>query len=358
MFVVAGSVVLAAIAAGVLYLAGVEHFHWAVVRPLLRPGFVRAYLADARLRRLIRLMNDEQQERDDAFAIFWNASKTELISKRIFRPVEMYGVLRYMYRPEVHTLQFVTGADGVYRGMEMEDSPALRQVLATLDTRRLAAASYDRLGFRRIDSRLSRECATRVLFIGDSFTDGVGVNDNDTFVNQYGHMVRDRLRLAVCPINAGVEGYGTLEESYVLDTYFDAFGRPPLVVVMHYVNDVADDEEAVLRGAVSESDPRWQVSLSYLDRMIGRARRAGASILVGAIPTFPQFAAPETRRNYQDILRRFCEARAVRFVDLFDPLERFGPDLAYFDDDPHWTASGHRAVAATLFEATRDLLGP
>ena len=72
---------------------------------------------------------------------------------------------------------------------------------------------YDRLGFRRVDPELTHDCATRVLFLGDSFTDGVGVNDNETFVNRYGHLVRERLRLSACPINAGVEGYGSLEES-------------------------------------------------------------------------------------------------------------------------------------------------
>jgi lysophospholipase L1-like esterase len=354
--VVVASVVLASVAATGLFIVGVKHSHWAVVRPLLGPGFVRAYLADPRLRQLIDVMKEEQVERADAFAVFWGAGGTELISKRIFRPVEMYGAARYMYRPDVRTLQFVTGASGLYRAMEMEDTPSLRRALAGLDTRRLAEASYDRLGFRRVDPELTHDCATRVLFLGDSFTDGVGVNDNETFVNRYGHLVRERLRLSACPINAGVEGYGSLEESYVLGAYFEAFGRPPLIVLMHYANDVDDDEDAVIRGAVGEADPRWTTSLSYLDRIADAARAHGASLLIAAVPPARQFATPDSRRHYQDVLRRFCELRGIRFVDLFDSINRSGPGLAYFQDDPHWTPAGHRVVAETLFSATRDML--
>ena len=354
--VVVASTVLATAVAGGLYLAGVKHFHWAVIRPLLGPGFVRAYLADPRLRQLIQVMNDEQVERTDAFAVLWGASNTELMSRRLFRPVEMYGVPRYMYRPGVKTLQFVTGAAGLYRALEMEDSPALRRALSGLDTRRLAEASYDHLGFRHVDAELTRDCATRVLFLGDSFTDGVGVNDSETFVNRYGHLARERLRLRVCPINAGVEGYGSLEESYVLETYFDAFGRPPLIVVMHYANDVADDENAVIDGSIAETDRRWKTSLSYLDRIARWAGSAGASVLVVAIPPARQFSQPASRRYYQDVLHRFCDRHGIGFVDLFDRIGQSGPRGAYFDDDPHWSPAGHRVVAEALLEATQGLL--
>jgi lysophospholipase L1-like esterase len=356
LLVVLTSVLLAVVAGGGLYLAAVKHLHWAVVRPLLGSGLVRAYLTDPSFRQLLQVMDDERSERANSFAVFWGADNTELVSKRLFRPVEMYGVHRYMYRPDVKTLQFVAGASGVYRAMEMEDTPALRRALSGLDTKRLAEASYDRHGFRRVDADLSRDCTARVLFLGDSFTDGSGVNDAETFVNRYGHLVRDRLGLSICPINAGVEGYGSLEESYVLETYFDTFARPPLIVLMHYANDVADDVDAVLGGALAESDAKWQTSLDYLSRMEAFAHRAHATLVIAAIPPAGQFSTTWTRRNYQEVLRRFCARQRVPFVDLFDSLERFGSGRAYFDDDPHWTPAGHQVVAEALYEATWTML--
>ena len=64
------------------------------------------------------------------------------------------------------------------------------------------------------------------LFLGDSFTDGLWVNDADTFVNVYGHIVRERAGVKLCPVNAGVNGYGSLEEAYLLEHDFESAGRP------------------------------------------------------------------------------------------------------------------------------------
>jgi len=114
----------------------------------------------------------------------------------------------------------------------------------------------------------------------------------------------------------------------------------------------------VIRGAVGEADPRWTTSLSYLDRIAATARAHGASLLIVAIPPSTQLAAPETRRHYQDVLRRFCDREGVRFVDLLDTLgERDVRDI-YIEHDPHWTAKGHEAVAEILYERTKDLLPP
>jgi len=157
-------------------------------------------------------------------------------------------------------------------------------------------------------------------------------------------------------LEAGVDGYGSLEESFVLDTYYETFGRPPLIVVMHYPNDVDDNEFVVIRGAVGEADPRWTTSLSYLARIAATARAQGASLLIVAIPPSTQLAAPDTRRNYQDVLRRFCEREGVRFVDLLDTLGQRDVRDIYIERDPHWTATGHQAVAEILYEGTKDLL--
>ncbi len=354
MSVVSGA--LALVVAGAVYIFGVKHYHWAVVGPVLHLRWVRAYLVDPRFRQLIQVMDDEQVEIADSFAVLWNANHTELISRRLFRPVEMYGVLRYMHKPDVKKLEFVAGAAGFYRRMEMEDTPALRQALSGLDTQRLFEASYDGFGFRHVDAELIGDCATHVLFLGDSFTDGANVNDSETFVNRYGHLVRDRLRRGVCPVNTGVDGYGSLEESYVLETYFDALGRPPVIVLMHYPNDVAVDEDAVIDGTLPDSPSRWETSLMYLRRVAEFARKRGVTVLIAAIPPKAQFARPATRRNYQEVLRHLCLQEGIRFIDLFDRLNRSGSRDAYFEDDPHWTPKGHQIAAEALYEETKDLV--
>jgi hypothetical protein len=78
--------------------------------------------------------------------------------------------------------------------------------------------------------------------------------------------------------------------------------------------------------------------------------------VVVAIPVARQSEDPSTRKNYQDVLRGFCEREGVRFVDLLDGLAGRDVHEIYLEGDPHWTAAGHDAVARILYERTKDLL--
>ena len=50
-----------------------------------------------------------------------------------------------------------------------------------------------------------------VLFVGDSFTEGLDVASADTFVNVFGRHMKDG-GLPGTAVNAGVNGYGALEQ--------------------------------------------------------------------------------------------------------------------------------------------------
>jgi hypothetical protein len=95
-----------------------------------------------------------------------------------------------------------------------------------------------------------------------------------------------------------------------------------------------------------------------LRRITEFSRRHGVTTVLVAIPLARQSANPSTRKNYQDVLRRFCEQERITFIDLLDPLSRFDVDDVYIKGDVHWTAKGHDAVAEILYEQTRDLLAP
>ncbi len=75
----------------------------------------------------------------------------------------------------------------------------------------------------------------RVLVLGDSFTYGVGVADDEAFV--------DRLRRALPVvefINAGCSGYGQREQLAILDQLGAAL-RPDLIVATFFWNDLGDN---------------------------------------------------------------------------------------------------------------------
>jgi hypothetical protein len=189
-----------------------------------------------------------------------------------------------------------------------------------------------------------------------SFTDGLWVNDADTFVNLYGHVVRERSGVKLCPVNAGVNGYGPPEEAYVLEHDFEAAGRPSLVFVMFFPNDVDADYDAVLAGRIQASDARWQRSLDQLARMRRFSAAQGTTLIIAAITTLEQALDRSSPSYYQDVLRDFCHREGIPFINLIDTFRTLDIRALYWDWDPHFTPKGHRAVADVLFEHTKGLL--
>jgi hypothetical protein len=78
----------------------------------------------------------------------------------------------------------------------------------------------------------------RVLFLGDSFTEGTQVSDAALFT-----AVIERMRPEIEAINAGTASYGTLQE-LLLWREIGARVNPDAVVVMFYSNDLTDNELA------------------------------------------------------------------------------------------------------------------
>jgi len=114
--------VSAVVLSAAVYLFGVKHYHYAAVRPIFHVGFVRAYLFDWKFRRLVELMDVEEAQYDDAFASVWDTSEGTLLSRRMFRPVEMYGVQKYMYNANLVKLTFRLDVDGFERTFSIVDS--------------------------------------------------------------------------------------------------------------------------------------------------------------------------------------------------------------------------------------------
>ncbi|MCX5892887.1 MAG: hypothetical protein NTW80_07950, partial [Deltaproteobacteria bacterium] len=83
----------------------------------------------------------------------------------------------------------------------------------------------------------------RILLLGDSFTYGIGVNDDQTFAQHLEQYLRQH-RLAAEVINAGCPGKGT---DYELKLFQTAGVRlhPDLTVLCFFPNDFQDNEKAL-----------------------------------------------------------------------------------------------------------------
>jgi lysophospholipase L1-like esterase len=353
--VVVSTITVSSALAGIYLL--VERPNYRRLGSLREAKLVRAYLFNAGLRRLAKTL-EVQDPRADLFATLWDTDTGVLLSRHMFRSVIMDGAPKYMYKPFLKKLGFRTRASGLHWNMETEDTPAIRAALAELDTPFIVTASYDELGFRNGDPNPASGCAARALFLGDSFTDGLWVGDADTFVSLYGRLVRERSGVMLCPVNAGVNGYGPFEEAFVLEHYFEQAGRPAFVFVMFFANDVDADYDGVIKGTIADRDRRWRDSLAQIARIKRFASSHGATLVLAAIPPAEQVFARSSQENYQNVLRAFSEREGIRFVNLIDRLETTDPHSLYWDWDPHFTPLGHRVVADVLYEETAQLISP
>ena len=112
----------------------------------------------------------------------------------------------------------------------------------------------------------------RILLLGDSFTYGEGVEEDDTFSNQLEQLLntstmKDMGSLRYETINAGVSGYNTHDEYIYLKNRWMAFS-PDLVLIVFYLNDAYDDSKfySLITGAGTGA------SLEYNDAFKSHSR--------------------------------------------------------------------------------------
>jgi lysophospholipase L1-like esterase len=91
-------------------------------------------------------------------------------------------------------------------------------------------------GFRGLDRDFEKESdKIRLAFLGDSFTLGIGVRDEDTLpANVERELQRNYKNIEV--LNFGVSGYNTRDEIRLLKEYVLKF-KPDIVVVVLFLND-------------------------------------------------------------------------------------------------------------------------
>ena len=88
-------------------------------------------------------------------------------------------------------------------------------------------------GIQPVD--VSAHLIPRLLFLGDSFTYGLGAGDDEIFVNIVARNLGD-----IEVLNAGVNGYGQRDQLAMLDAIGDRL-QPDLVVLMFFWNDLEDN---------------------------------------------------------------------------------------------------------------------
>lgn len=255
--------------------------------------------------------------------------------------------------------------------------------------RRGVDGEHDSRGFRGAREPSAERRGPRILAVGDSFTYGLGVAANETFVARLG-VAHDAET-----INAGVNGYGVdqsllmwesegrpLQPDIVLlglfvgDVYRnglrvrDAGPKPffhkseggyrlvgvPVPTVGEYLSQalpprgvrviqaaswVTTQVEIRLRAREKELEPLSHLNHYLLGRFAQSVQTEGAEPLVVLIPDARRHGGAEARWLLQE-LRASCQQLELSCVDL---AEEFGTEIDRYYRNGHWNAAGHARAA-------------
>ena len=120
---------------------------------------------------------------------------------------------------------------------------------------------FNALGFRGPDYAIpAPEGTFRILALGDSFTLGVGVHEEDTFAAQLESRLNAAAGVRGQPlryevINAGVGGYSTEQERLSYESFSSAYEPQVVLLTMVYNDDLAfaDEVEARVRALIGRA---------------------------------------------------------------------------------------------------------
>ena len=265
----------------------------------------------------------------------------------------------------------VIGVEGETVGIQGDDMEIWRRASLLVSDRRpgvsysnrpTASAEMSRLTYshdergRRITPGEAQPDAPTVVFLGDSTTYGLGVDAADTLPAH----VAAALEGAITPLNLGVPGYATAQETALYVAEQPHLNDPELIVLVFFSNDSSpatwrwDDSlkllyydplplpvgasqslwgSALYRGISSlmtsvqrsrglfdvttESNIAW--TLDELSKLSTQVSADGRQLLVAHLPALVsldpyQFAAQ------RDALAHHCDELGVPFVDLLDAL--------------------------------------
>jgi hypothetical protein len=292
-----------------------------------------------------------REGRGPGFPAVWDIDTATLLDSAIFIPTEMYGEPRYRRRPNIRIVDVVVWTGLSRINLSTVETPAVDQALERCRLLLRVSFETDAFGFKKTEFAAAGKEET-VMFLGDSFTEGLHVRAQDTFVSLFGRALH-QAGLAMLPVNAGVNGYGTLEEAWTAETYASAVNAKVLIENL-YLNDVTADPKVVLADRVPRG--AYRTMFSFLRRLKRFCTDHDLDLIVSVIPDKEQIRLRPRATTFQKRTKEWCTGSGVLFVDPLPFLRSVGGESNYFSWDAHLNEEGHRNYSAFLLGQTLPLL--
>jgi lysophospholipase L1-like esterase len=309
---------------------------------LLRLSTIRKIFSDKHYHSLLEAVGEGEGE---DFETVWDFDTGVALSKDLFIPTEMFGTMKYRYRPNIQILNAAVWSGVHYADLVLPATPAITDRLRYCFVRRNITFETDENGFKKTDYPI-RDGAPTILFLGNSFTEGLWVESQDTFVNQFGNILATR-GIDASVINLGVDGYGVLEMCWMVEQFAPKFD-PNLVVLNLFPNDVHSDYIKVIKDD-DVSEENYTALFRYLTRIRDYCREHHIEMIVSLIPCKEQIEDLWQSTAFQERVSGWCEKNGVLVIDPLGLFRQLGLDEVYFTWDPHFSEEGHKRYADFLF---------
>jgi lysophospholipase L1-like esterase len=265
-------------------------------------------------------------------------------------------------------------------------------------------------GLREREIAAVRPGTLRILVVGDSVVFGLGVRAEDAFPRALERVLQKQLQQPLEVINAGVPGYGTLQELKLFEETAGMLEPDAVLVTVSVFNDVEDNVKFARPQKRWQNAPnliyqplRWLRQRSQLYMMMRQyrnavsaetmmdihavhplpatarglqlteeslldfaaaARRRGVAFGILLAPAQKQASPPiwsstlrthgldEKAYSHEQPNQRFEDFARKHQLPVLDLLSLFRQDEGRLFENEHWTAAGHTRVA----EAVADFL--
>lgn len=176
-----------------------------------------------------------------------------------------------------------------------------------------------------------------ILFLGDSLTEGLGVNKKDSFPNLVETLIQTKLKKNITVINGGVSGSTSSDGLSRLKWYLRK--KPYIVFLALGVNDG-------LRGL------NLQQSQKNLEEIIKYAQKSNAKVLLAGMKIPPNYG-PQYQEKFEkmyQILKTKYNLKTLPF--LLDGVA--GEKEFNQRDGIHPNVAGHKHIAKNVFKFIKE----
>jgi acyl-CoA thioesterase-1 len=179
--------------------------------------------------------------------------------------------------------------------------------------------------------------AANILFLGDSLTEGLGVNKEDAFPKLVETMIQNELQKDITVINGGVSGSTTSDGLARLKWYMKK--KPYLVFLALGANDG-------LRGL------NLQQSEQNLEEIIKYAQKHNAKVLLAGMLIPPNYGveySQQFKKMYQQLKNKYNLGSMPFLLDGVAGKKELNQR-----DGIHPNEAGHQHIAKKVFEFLKE----